>query len=329
MANLNEKARRKKATESGAAPLKGRALKSGDKVGIVAPASRPDGWLAVARASSILSDMGFVPIVGKSVLSIHGYLAGTDESRASDLNGFIKDRTVRGIFCISGGYGSLRILEQIDYDGLKADPKVIVGSDENTSLLLAIHKMTGLICFHGHNLDNIRTRQVFDDIASAVTSTKVLPPVETIDEFPSGFIYAPVDGTVEGLTSGGNLSALFSLMGTRFQPSLKNRILLLEDKNERPDVLDRLLVSLDVSGQLQKVAALLFGQFDNCGIRGAYSMLSAEELFDEKVRELKIPSCFAMAFGQTQMCRVLPLGVKAMAMTGKGRIDFLEPALSR
>ncbi|MBX9667448.1 MAG: LD-carboxypeptidase [Candidatus Obscuribacterales bacterium] len=329
MTNFKQKTKKKRTTEYGATPLKATVLKKGDRVGIVAPASRPDGPLAVARASSILSNMGFTPVAGKNVLGIHGYLAGNDQSRAWDFNDFINNHSVRGIFCISGGYGSLRILDLIDYDGLKADPKVVFGSDENTSLLLAIHKMTGLVCFHGHNLDNVNTQTVFDDIARAVTTTKVIPPVETVASFPSGFVYAPVNATVEGLTLGGNLSALFSLMGTRYQPVFKNRILLLEEKNERPDVLDRLLVSLDLSGELKKVGALLFGQFDNCGIRGAYSMLSVEELFDRKVQDLKIPSCFSMAFGQTQSCRVVPLGVKTMAQTGRGQIEFLESALAR
>lgn len=318
--------------ETGAAvssAVKPPPLKAGDRVAIVAPASRPEGPHVVAQAVQVLSNMGFVPVVGQSVLSINGYMAGSDDERRGDLNGFIKDRSIRAIFCICGGYGSLRLLNKVDYASLSRDPKIIVGSDENTCLLLAISKQTGLVCFHGPNLEKVTSQDVFDDLKRAVTSLKVLPPVEAVESYPSGFVYSPVPGKTEGVLLGGNLTALFSLMGTRFEPDFAGKILFLEDKNERNDILERWMTGLFLSKQLDSASAILFGTFQGCGTIGSYSMLSLEDTFADRLTEIKKPSCFGMAIGQSKDCRVVPIGLHASADTRKGKLEFSEPALSK
>lgn len=129
--------------------IKPRALKRGDKVGLIAPASRPDGPGVIARAVKAVESMGFNPVVGEHVLDMQGFLAGADTDRVSDLMTFFKDDSIRGIFCLSGGYGSLRLLDRIDYKVIAEHPKVFVGSDDNTALLLAIHKRANMVVFHG------------------------------------------------------------------------------------------------------------------------------------------------------------------------------------
>lgn len=313
-------------TESGGA-LKAAALRKGDKVGIVAPASRAGGPHVVASAERLVREMGFVPVIGDNVLSIRGYMAGSDEQRLSDLNGFIADESIRGIFCITGGYGSLRIIDGIDYERLKNDPKVITGSDENTCLLLAINKATSLVTFHGFNLDAIETKEDLDEFKRAVSSSEPLPPIETIKTFPEDFVFAPRPGSATGTTLGGNLTALFSLMGTPHQPDFANRILFFEDKNERSDVLERWLTALLLSGELANARAIMFGNFDGCGSRGAYSLLSIEDIFTERVSKLQLPTCFNMNVGQVGKCRVIPLGVTASFDSTSGKLELLESAL--
>lgn len=313
-------------TESGGA-LKAAALRKGDKVGIVAPASRAGGPHVVASAERLVREMGFVPVIGHNVLSIRGYMAGSDEQRLSDLNGFIADESIRGIFCITGGYGSLRIIDGIDYERLKNDPKVITGSDENTCLLLAINKATSLVTFHGFNLDAIETKEDLDEFKRAVSSSEPLPPIETIKTFPEDFVFAPRPGSATGTTLGGNLTALFSLMGTPHQPDFANRILFFEDKNERSDVLERWLTALLLSGELANARAIMFGNFDGCGSRGAYSLLSIEDIFTERVSKLQLPTCFNMNVGQVGKCRVIPLGVTASFDSTSGKLELLESAL--
>ncbi len=307
--------------------LKPAVLAKGDKVAIVAPASRPDGPQSVAAAVHLLSQLGYVPVVGDNVLSIHGYMAGTDEERASDFNGFVRDKSVKAIFCITGGYGSLRMIDRVDYDALSKNPKIIVGGDENTCLLNAINQSTGLVCFHGPNLDRISSQAALYALNVAITESKVMQPIETLQSFPPGFVYAPVVGTAEGTLFGGNLTALFSLSGTKFQPDFKGKLLFLEDKNERNDVLERWLTSLHLAGNLNDVNALIMGVFENCGTGGSSNMLSLEELFANRLKGLGKPSIFRMAIGQTPECRFIPIGIRAKIDTKQGRLEFLEPAL--
>lgn len=307
--------------------LKPAPLKKGDKVAIVATASRPEGPHVVAAAVHILSTMGYVPVVGKNVLSIHGYMAGTDAERASDFNGFVKDKSIRAIFCITGGYGSLRIIDRIDYDALVRDPKVIVGGDDNTCLLSAINHVTGLVCFHGPNLDRINSQSILSELSTTISESQVLKPIESLESFLPGFVFAPVGGTAEGALIGGNLTALFSLLGTKYKPDFKNKLLFLEDKNERNDVLERWLTGLHLSGNLRDVNAVIMGVFENCGTGGSSNMLSLEDVFSERLKELKKPSCFKMSIGQTAECRFVPIGIRARVDTKKGRIEFLEPAI--
>lgn len=308
--------------------LKPAALAKGDKVAIVAPASRPDGPQSVATAVHLLSQLGYVPIVGDNVLSIHGYMAGTDEERASDFNGFVRDKSVKAIFCITGGYGSLRMIDRVDYGALAKNPKIIIGGDENTCLLNAINQVTGLVCFHGPNLDRISSPAALYALNVTITESKVMQPIETLQSFPPGLVHAPVTGTAEGALLGGNLTALFSLSGTKYQPDFKGKLLFFEDRNERNDVLERWLTSLHLSGNLGDVNAVVMGVFENCGTGGSSNMLSLEEVFSDRLKGLGKPSIFRMAIGQTPECRFIPIGIRAKIDTKKGRLEFLESALS-
>lgn len=303
------------------------ALRPGDRVGIVAPASRPEGPHTVAAIEKLVTGMGFVPVFGKHVLSIHGYMAGKDDERLEDLNGFIRDKNIRGIFCTTGGYGSLRILEGVDYEGLMRDPKVVVGSDENTCLLLAINKMASLPVFHGFNLDMIKSDRARDEFLYAVTQNKVLPPVEARKSYPANFVYSPIRGKASGTTLGGNLNALFSLMGTDYQPNFKDTVLLIEERNERNDIIERWITSLFLSGELNLVNGIAFGNFETCGTRSASNMLSLEDILHPTLAKLQKPACFGMSFGQSEHCRVTPIGIEAEFDSESGKLTFKEAAL--
>ncbi|HRU42003.1 MAG TPA: LD-carboxypeptidase, partial [Candidatus Diapherotrites archaeon] len=128
--------------------MKAKRLKAGDTIGIVAPAS-PSDPAKVERAIKHISDMGYSVKAGKSVYSSRGYLSGTDELRASDINDMFADDEVRAIFCLRGGYGSQRILDLVDFEGICNNPKIFMGYSDITALLNAIYQKCGLITFHG------------------------------------------------------------------------------------------------------------------------------------------------------------------------------------
>lgn len=310
--------------------LKASALKAKDRVGLVAPASRPYKPSEVIRAVTLVAELGFVPVVGPNVLKIKGHSAGTDEQRLSDFNSFLNDDSIAGIFCITGGFGALPLVGRLDYAAMRKRPKVIVGGDENTVILLAAYSQTGLICFHGPNLDEVKTQECFTNLKYAVTNTKPLfsiagATVRSAWEMTPK--YVPYEGIAEGNLVGGNLSSLTSLFGTPFQPSIQDSLLFLTDRDERHDILDRWFTTLYVSGELAKVKAAVIGYFDNCGSKGSYNLLSLEDLFGERLNQLKIPSCFDFPIAGGPDCPTVPIGVMAKFATKKSKLEFLEPAL--
>jgi muramoyltetrapeptide carboxypeptidase len=309
--------------------IKPRALKEGDRIGLVSPASRPESPAVVQRAVRVVEEMGFKAVVGTNVLKMHGFMAGTDAERLSDLNGFIVDDTIDGIFCLTGGFGSLHLLPDLNYSALRKNPKVIVGGDDNCALVLAIQSRTGLVTFAGPNIDKIDSDYTFLRFKQAVTSAESLPPISSYEVNSDRFmhhVYSPVSGTVSGALLGGNLTALVSLMGTPFQPRFSGSILFLEDLDERHDILDRWFTTLYVSGELSKVYGIAFGAFEGCNTKNSRNMLSLEDLFGDRLRQLNKPSCFAMPLGQCKQTTTVPLGVQVTLHAADGRIQFGESA---
>src|SRR5438067_2008858 len=148
---LNSKSRKAQLYSQATKLIKPPALRPGARVGLIAPASRPESPAVVQRCSRIVEEMGFRPVVGKNVLRTHGYMAGRDAERLDDLNSMIDDETISAIFCLTGGFGSIHLLPDVHYPALRQSPKIIVGADDNTHLLLAIHSKTGLVTFSGPN----------------------------------------------------------------------------------------------------------------------------------------------------------------------------------
>jgi muramoyltetrapeptide carboxypeptidase len=313
--------------------IKARALKKGNKVALVAPASRPESPAVVARCERLLTSLGLQPIVGEHVLSIQGFLAGNDRQRLSDLNAFIHDESVRAIFCLTGGYGCLRLLEGIDYDAIAESRKLFIGADDCTCLLNAIYARTGMISLQAPNADQVKSEFTYDKLKEALFSSK---PLETICALPKDAappfkgqdFYCAFDGVAEGRLIGGNLTAYTSLLGTDFEPSAQDSLLFLEDINEKNGNLDRWFTSLYLSGQLQYANAVIAGSFENCSGRDAPNCLSIVDLFGDRLKYLRKPSCFGMPFGQQTDTSVIPIGVRAKVNCTTGTLEFLEPALS-
>ncbi len=307
--------------------VKAPALKAKDRVALLCPASRPHNPATIDFCKKIVEEMGFNPVVGSHALSMHGYMAGTDSERIADFNAAIHDDTVSAIFCLTGGYGSLRIIDSIDYAALARKPKLIVGSDDICHLTLALLSKIGLVGLHGPNMDRVSDRTAFEKLKNAVTSKSPLPKIQASSWLAeSGNGYAPVPGRAEGALVGGNLTALISLMGTPYQPEFDSRLLFLEDKNERNDILDRWLTTLWVSGELDRVSGVAFGAFENCGTKGSENMLSLEEMFGDRLAKIKKPCCFGLPFGQGPTSEYVPLGCHAKLDAQAGVLEILESA---
>ena len=315
------------ATRTVAKPMR---LKQGDNIGLVAPAGFVADRFGLDELGATVRAMGLVPRFAPNLLERYGYLAGTDESRAGALNAMFRDREVRAIFAVRGGWGSERILPMLDFRPLAADPRLVIGSSDITALHLAIAAKTACPGLHGPNLanswnaaawDSFR-RMVFDGEAptygaAAPTEDRLVPRAARIRTFRPG--------TARGRLLGGNLSVLSALVGTPFLPDFTGAILFLEDTNEAEYRIDRMLSQLALSGVLGKLAGVIFGQCTNCGNPGAgYGNFTIYEVLEQHLGKLGIPAFQGAAIGHIAGQQSMPVGIEAEIDAATGSIRILE-----
>lgn len=302
-------------------------LKNKDLVAIVAPSSRPARPSDLRRAVAIVESMGLRARPGKSIFKTHGFSAGTDQERLSDLVEAFTDDEVRAVWSITGGYGALPLLPQLPYESIKKNPKLVIGFDDFSHLSLAVHVKTGLVTLHGPNLDKVNSKETFERVKRSLTHCEY-EPLQTTDAVLGDFGFPAVEGLGKGKLIAANLTALVSLFGTEFEPDLGGAVLVLDDYKERNDILDRWFNTLYLSGKMSSLAALALGCFDACDSRGAFNMLSFEELAMDRLIDMGLPSCFNLPSGNGAGT-VLALGVDVSFDSLAGRLTYLESVLSK
>jgi muramoyltetrapeptide carboxypeptidase len=301
-------------------------LHPGDLIALIAPASTPPNRERIDGGVRYLEQRGYKVVVGKHVLDVQGYLAGTDEARLEDLNGFIRNPKVRGIFAIRGGYGTPRLLDHVDYAGLKRDPKVIVGYSDLTALQLAIYARTGLITFSGP-MTGVEMWKEIDPFTEAHFWGMVEGKADKIVLKNPAMHPARVlrPGTAEGVLIGGNLSLLMCLLGTQYCPALHGAVLALEDVDEAPHRVDRMLAQLKNAGALGDAAALLYGQFTDCVPSDpSKPFIPAEQVLIDYAQHTHGPVLSDLLFGHIPQKFTLPLGAHCRVKAESGEVEVVE-----
>lgn len=289
--------------------LKPKALKSGDTVAITSPAGAVWDENYIDSFTTILKGFGFTVIHGKTLKEKHGYFAGTDELRASELNELFANKNVKGIFCMKGGWGCARILDKLNYDLIKKNPKVLIGFSDITSLLNAITSKTGLVTFHGpvgNSGWNDFSKGVFTN--AVLNSKPFMFPVNPVNEDKPVTINK---GKASGEFYGGNLSVLCGLIGSKYLPDWKGKILFLEEAKEEPYRIDRMLTQLKLSGVLNSVAGIVFGKCAKCLAEEPEKAFTFDEVIKQHLKPLKVPSFYGAMIGHIENKLTVPLGVKA------------------
>jgi muramoyltetrapeptide carboxypeptidase len=291
-------------------------LRPGDLVGVLAPAS-PCPADELEAGCAILRELGLEIVTAVENENFQpGYLAGSDEFRASRFNEFVENPEIKGLICARGGYGSLRILAEVSYDLLKLTPKVLVGFSDITGLLLACYKKTGLICFHGPTVSTLATadQQSIDSLWTALSSTN---PLEL--HFPEAVCLTP--GRVQGPVLGGNFTTLNHLFGTTFLPPLAGAILILEDRGEPMYRIDRMLTQMLHAGLLHEITGLILGDFSETGPRHELN-----DLVQERLVSTSFPILSGVPVGHQRRNLTLPLGLPATLDAGAGTLTYHQPA---
>jgi muramoyltetrapeptide carboxypeptidase len=299
------------------------ALKVGDKVIIVSPAGAVFDLKKMEEFSTILSNLGFVVEVAKSALNRVGYLAGTDHERAEDINNAFADKSIKAIFCTRGGWGCARILSSLDYKLIAENPKVIMGFSDITSLLLAINAKTKLITFHGPV--GLSSWDAFSTLC--FTNTVFLGERNV---FPIGVDDKTIvlnQGIAQGELIGGNLTVFNSLLGTEYFPNCENKILFLEELNEDPYKIDRMLTQLKLAGVLDKLTGFVFGACTKCVSEDPLQSFTILEVIKHHVLPLNIPAIYNAPFGHTPKKWTLPIGAMAELDSNNLKLELLQSAV--
>ncbi len=307
-----------------------RALREGDTVGLITPATYVSDPDRLALAVRTVEYFGLRAKMGRNVRKRSGYLGGSDQERLDDLHAMFRDPEVNGVFCIRGGYGSERLLDGIDYGLLRANPKVFLGYSDITALHLAIQKRAGLVTFHGPVLISGFSEYTQKAFRRALFDARPLGPLtnppETNALRPSHTLRTVRPGRARGRLTGGNLTLVTSTLGTPYEIDTRGRILFLEDVDEQPYGLDRMLTQLRLAGKLSAAAGIGFGECSNCGpreFRPAFeSTFSVGEVVDQILGGLPIPVLAGLTIGHTDDQLTLPLGVDATLDADRGELTI-------
>ena len=308
-------------------------LRPGMTVGLVTPASNAPENEDLLAAMDFVRSLGFEAKASPSLFERNQYLAGNDEQRAQDLNLMFADPEVDAIFCVRGGYGSGRLLRDLDYDTIAANPKVLMGYSDITAILNSIHLRTGLVTFHGpiagSNLTDYSYEQYRRVLVDPGPQTRIgePPPFDTrpgiVDR--ENRLTPIVGGRAEGRLVGGNLSLMVTLLGTPFEPDFEDAILFLEDVDEPPYAVDRMLTHLWLAGKLEQVAGIAFGKFTDANYSG--NTFSMEQVIRDRCEPLGIPVLRGLMIGHVADQTVVPVGVRARLDVDAGSLTLLEAAV--
>jgi muramoyltetrapeptide carboxypeptidase len=313
--------------------IKPKALRRGDAIGVVVPAG-PVNRERIDRALTRVRQRGFRIKTYGDIYRSRGYLAGDDATRAAELMAAFADPETSAVWCARGGYGVMRILERIDFDVIRRNPKVFIGFSDITVLHTAIQQRTGLITFHGPNLQDGFGKP--DDIPAAneaalwqAVSDKLPLPLGEGYEFDFGDIEGaklrPIRGGVAtGQLTGGNLAVLCGLMGTPFEIETAGRILFLEDVSERVYRIDRYLSQLKLAGKLASLAGILLGNFSYDEGEQAENESDVAALREEYLGGLEVPVLAGFPAGHELYNLTLPMGALVTLDSDRGCVAVCE-----
>ena len=297
-------------------------LSRGDTLGLVAPASPPDQPEKIDEAIERLIAQGFRIKPGRFVEERNGYLAGTDQARADDVQAMFADPEVHGIVALRGGYGSCRILPLLDYDQIRAHPKSFIGYSDITALHQAILVKAGLVTFHGPN-----AREAFLPGNAAAFHEMFLEPFarESLTLF-SGERHAElktvVPGRVTGRLLGGNMTCLLRLLGTPFVPDFRQAILFLEDIGERAYRIDGMFTHLRLAGVLGQLGGLVLGHFDHAD-PAEWERIAA--CLQREAEQVGIPCVSGAPIGHFPDQIIVPMGLDATLDAGERTLNVQFP----
>jgi muramoyltetrapeptide carboxypeptidase len=296
--------------------LKPRAIAKGATLGIAAPGGPIDAE-TLAAGCAAWEAAGFRVRHRDDLCAREGFLAGSDERRASELAELVADPRIDAIVCARGGYGLPRILDRLDPRAFRAARKPLVGYSDVTALLLWLQRRAGLVAFHGPMLE--RGADADPDARDDLIAQLGGAPPRASAWRGRGV----AGGSAEGRLVGGNLELLSASLRTPWELDTRGAVLMIEEVHEKPYRIDRKLQQLRVAGKLETLAGLAIGALTGCE-DPRYPEPSAQQVLIDAVRPLGIPVVVDLPFGHTRRNYAWPFGVRATLDGDSGELRILE-----
>ena len=302
-------------------------LKKGDTIGLigVSGAMRPSTRENVELIADKVKGLGFQVKLDESVGQVYGYLSGPDQVRADAINRMFADPDVDAVYCVRGGYGTLRILDRLDYDLIRKNPKPFIGYSDITSVHIALNMRCGLVTFHGPmpSSDDLSSEADSFSRESLLRALMMESPLGRIEN-PKGVPLQCIQkGEAEGQLVGGNLTLVAAAMGTPYDLDTKGKILFLEDIGEKFYSLDRMLSKLRLGGKFDDCSGIVLGTFTDCVEEYPEYSLTLEEIIRDVVMPCGKPIVGGLQAGHCSPKITLPLGASCRMDAGSGLLELI------
>ena len=289
-------------------------LKKGDKIAIVCPAKKLPK--SIDFGIGILQSWGLEVVIGKTVTGSYHQFAGTDQERAEDLQQFLDDKSIKAIIAGRGGYGTIRIIDKLDFTAFNENPKWLIGFSDITILL-------------SHALAALQTQSIhgqmpytFDESTpEALESLRKMLFGEQV-EYTYKSEFTNRIGNAEGILIGGNLSLLVAVEGSKSEMDYSDKILFLEDVGEHEYSIDRMMRLLKRAGKLAKLKGLIIGAFNEISEEKIPFGQTPEEIIWDLVKEYDYPVCFNFPTGHIDDNRAMVLGKNVHLTVDTNKVDF-------
>jgi muramoyltetrapeptide carboxypeptidase len=302
-------------------------------IAVVAPASPPQTRSEIEQATAYFTERGHEVVFGPNHRNVHGYLAGTDAERAADLQWALSEPGIDMVHALGGGYGSARLYDLVDWDAI-GDPRIVCGFSDITALHLALAKNAGWITFYGPNFVRFTRRkdELTDETKDWFHRAFEPAPLGRVFEDPEDpYVLTVAPGAAEAPLAGGCLTLLCSSIGTPFEVETEGRVVMVEDLNTEPYLVDTALNHLIRAGKLDGAAGFVFGTAVNLRYQtvpeGPESTLSVEEMLDELIAPLGIPAIANVPIGHGKHMATMPLGATVRLDADAKTLEVVEAAV--
>ncbi|WP_404341998.1 LD-carboxypeptidase [Pseudoalteromonas mariniglutinosa] len=308
---------------------KPRPLLKGGTIAVTSPSAATANREDIILAKQLIEALGYKVKLAANIMARRGHLAGSDQQRADDLNALFADQHVDAILCLRGGSGAARILPLLDYEMIRANAKPLLGYSDITALHNALLAKAGVLSFHGPNATSDwnpfhvkQFQQLFEQRQKVHYQNLPKADDELVNtQYLTQTITA---GKAYGRLVGGNLTVLTALAGSPYLPDFDGAILFLEDIDEAPYRIDRMMSTLKLMGALDKIAGFVFGDCNACTPGNGYGSLTLDQLFTDYIKPLGIPAYRGAMIGHVKRQFILPVGARVVMDADAGTITMLE-----